>query len=69
MAYKDKAQGIKYNNDYNRQAYDRISLMVEKGRKEVIKAHADAHGESVNGFINRAIDEAMKSDADGKEVI
>ncbi len=39
---------------------DRLSLAVPKGRKDDIKAHAAARGESVNGFINRAITETME---------
>jgi len=31
-------------------------------RRDAIKAHAEARGESVNGFINRAIDEAIGRD-------
>lgn len=31
-------------------------------KKDIIKAHAEAHSESVNGFINRAIDEAIERD-------
>lgn len=50
------------NNKWNAKAYDRISLVVEKGQKDVIKAHAEARGESVNGFINRAITETMERD-------
>lgn len=42
--------------------YDRINLTVPKGHKEEIKAHADAQKESVNSFINRAIDETMERD-------
>ena len=42
--------------------YDRINLTVEKGRKDVIKAFADAQGESVNGFINRAVNAAMSGE-------
>mgnify|MGYP000430835889 FL=1 len=41
---------------------DRISIAVPKGHKETIKAHAEAHSESVNGFINRAIEETMQRD-------
>ncbi len=41
--------------------YDRIDLKVPKGKKEQIKAFAESKGESVNGFINNAIDEAMKN--------
>ena len=49
-------------NKYNAKAYDRIALQVKKVRKETLKAHAEQHGESLNGFINRAIDEAMERD-------
>ena len=49
-------------NKYMSANYDRINLTVDKGRKEIIKAHAESHGESVNGFINRAIVEAMQRD-------
>lgn len=47
---------------YNAKAYDRINIAVPKGRKDEIKAHAEAHGQSVNGFINAAIDEKMERD-------
>ena len=36
---------------------------VEKKKKETIQAHAEARGESVNGFINRAISETMERDS------
>lgn len=49
-------------NRYNDKAYDRINLVVPKGKKDAIKAHAAARGESVNAFINRAIEEAMERD-------
>jgi len=49
-------------NKYNAKAYDRVALQVKKGRKDVIKHHAEQHGESLNGFINRAIDEAIERD-------
>ncbi|WP_435322142.1 ABC transporter ATP-binding protein [Muriventricola aceti] len=41
---------------------DRISIAVPKGQKDTIKAHAEARGESVNGFVNRAIAETMERD-------
>lgn len=49
-------------NRYMNKAYDRINLTVPKGQKDVIKAHADGMGESVNGFIQRAISETMIRD-------
>ena len=47
---------------YMKENYDEIKVRVEKGQKDVIKAHAEAHSESVNGFINRAIEETMERD-------
>lgn len=47
---------------YVKNTYDRIEIKVPKGEKEVIKAHASKTGESVNGFINRAIDETIDRD-------
>lgn len=49
---------------YVREHYDRISVTVPQGKKDQIKAHAESLGESVNGFINRAIDETMERDKD-----
>lgn len=48
---------------YNAANYDRVELRLDKGRKEAVKAHAEARGESLNAFINRAILEAMERDA------
>lgn len=41
---------------------DEVRIRMPKGRKDVIQAHATAQGESVNGFINRAISETMERD-------
>lgn len=46
-------------NKWIAKAYDRINLTVPKGKREEIREYAEANGESVNGFINRAIGEAM----------
>ena len=54
-------------NKYIAKAYDRINLTVSKGKRDIIQAHAEAHGESVNGFINRAISETMERDSGPSE--
>lgn len=57
---------ISYNNKYNAEKYDRITIMAQKGTKEKLKAHADAHGDgSVNAFILRAISETVEKDNSG----
>ena len=50
-------------NKYMAANYDRVNLTMPKGRKDIIQAHAAAQGESVNGFINRAISETMERDS------
>ncbi len=42
--------------------FDDITLQVPKGKKDIIRTHAENTNESLNGFINRAIDEAMQRD-------
>ena len=60
MAYKNKPDAIKYNNDFIKQAYDRINLTVEKGQKEVIRAAAEREGEKVNTYNKNAIAQRME---------
>ncbi len=64
MGGKNSYESIKRYQD---KAYDAIPLRVKKGKKEAIKSHAEARGESVNGFINRAIDHEMERDTEGGE--
>ena len=47
---------------YMKENYDVYQIRMPKGKKDSIKPHAEARGESVNGFINRAIDETMDRD-------
>ena len=49
-------------NKYVKNNYDRVNVTMPKGKREEIKAHAETNGESVNGFINRAIDETIERD-------
>lgn len=49
-------------NKYVKSNYDEVKLRMPKGKKDVIHAHAAQQGESVNAYINRAIDEAMQRD-------
>lgn len=49
---------------YMKENYDVYQIRMKKGQKDTIKAHAEARSESVNGFINRAIQETMERDND-----
>ena len=51
---------------YRKKAYDRLEVLVPKGKKANVQAHAVSRGESLAKFVNRAIDEAMERDNQGK---
>ena len=53
-----------YQNKWQSENCDRINLVVKKGEKERLKAHARGRGESLNAFIVRAIREALERDGE-----
>ena len=59
-------QRKEYLYGYQTEKLKRIPLDVQKEQYERIKAAADAAGESVNGYIKRAIDERMEREATAK---
>ena len=48
------------------QTLDEIKVRVPKGRKAELQAHAEEQGESLNGFIVRAVDETIERDNNEK---
>ena len=62
MAENKGSAQTRAKNKYNAKAYDSLRVVVKKGRKDIIRAHAEKQGESLNGFINRAIDETIERD-------
>ena len=56
------------NRKWDKENLDRMSIAVPKGKRDVIKAHAESMGESVNGFITRAIDEIMYEEGERKMI-
>ena len=54
--------GQKAVNKYMKNNYDRVNLILPKGEKINLQAHAAIRNESLNGFVNRAIRETMERD-------
>lgn len=48
---------------YNKEHLKRVPLDMQKTDYEILKQHVDARGESVNGFIKRAISETIERDS------
>lgn len=58
---EDKA---KYDIQYAKKNLKRIPLDVQKEKYEKIKSAADMAGETVNGYIKKAIDERMERETE-----
>lgn len=58
MTLSDKRKESMYN--YAKTKLKRIPLDVQKEKYEEIKAAADAAGESVNGYIKKAVDQRIE---------
>lgn len=54
-------------NKYVKSNYDRINVTMPKGKKETIQVQAEACEQSVNAYINSAIDEKMERDTGGPQ--
>ena len=52
---------------YDKEKIDRIAMRVPKGKRELIQAHAQEQGESVNAFLNRAVNEAIERDLEKRK--
>ena len=63
MPLSDKRKESMYK--YARENLKRIPLDVQKEKYDQIKVSADTAGETVNGYIKRAIDERMERDQKG----
>jgi hypothetical protein len=58
-----KKANKKWNDAHMKERYDRIQLVVPKGQKSQIQAHAKKLGKTLNGFVVRAINDSMTAPA------
>lgn len=50
---------------YMKENYDVYQIRMPKGQKDIIKAHAEAQGESVNQYIITSINQRIERDDKG----
>ena len=64
MAFKERKKELSYIAQYQKENYDRITVMSPKGTKEKVKAAATIKGMSVSEFvlncINKELEEMQK---------
>ncbi len=63
-ADKKVSQAQRRATDKYLEKFDEVRTRMPKGNKAIIQAHAEARGESVNAFINRAIENQIQRDKD-----
>ena len=51
-----------YTAKYMKENYDEFKVRTPKGKKNQVQEHIVSTGESINAFINRAINETMERD-------
>lgn len=57
--HKGKAS-TRAKNKYNAANYDNLRIVIPKGRKADVEAHAEACGLSINGLINELLRKELK---------
>ena len=61
MAFSEKQMAYKYINQYQKQKYDRITILRRSGeKKEREKIALEKGYKSLGSFINSCIDEKLK---------
>lgn len=58
MSAKTSSESI---HKYMAKAYDRLEILLKKGKKDLVRAHAASKGMSLNGYINDLIDKDMSN--------
>lgn len=66
MAFADKKAAFAYVNEYQKEKYDRITVMAGKGKKAEYQAAAKAAGMSLSAFIEMCVDEKISKEYKGE---
>ena len=61
-AKNEEFNQIKYQNEFKKANYDRVEILVKKGKRAIIKEIAAAAGQNVSEYMNQAIKERMERD-------
>ncbi len=60
MAFTNKKAAFDYVNAYQKEKYDRITVMAQKGKKAEYQAAAKLKGISLSAFIMECVDEKIQ---------
>lgn len=60
MAYKNRQDAYNNINKYQKENYDRITVMASKGKKAEYQAAAKLKGLSLSAFVMQCVDEKIE---------
>lgn len=60
MAFKEKDKELSYIAKYQKDNYDRITVMADKGKKAEYQAAAKIKGMSLSAFVMACVDEKIE---------
>lgn len=60
MAFKNKEKELSYIAQYQKDNYDRITVMAPKGTKEEIKKAAELKGTNISAFVLDCINKELE---------
>lgn len=60
MAFTDKKAAFNYVNQYQKEKYDRITVMAKKGKKTQWQTAAKLKGLSLSAFVMQCVDEKIE---------
>ena len=61
MAYKDRDAAFRYINEYQKEKYDRITILRKSGEKAQLEKIATEKGfKTLTAFINACVDEKLR---------
>lgn len=60
MAYAKKEDAIEYVNRYQKEKYDRITVMAAKGKKAEYEAAAKIKGMKLSAFVQDCVEKELE---------
>ena len=58
---RSKKEIENYQNEFNRKNYDRVNIVIQKGRKEIWQIKAKQENLSLNSFVTKIIEQYIKN--------
>ena len=59
MAYRNKSDAFEYIKQYQKEHYDRITVMAEKGKKKEYRLAAELKGMTLSAFVQDCVEKEL----------